>query len=295
MNFCFIINPNSGTKKSLAIFKQIEKQFKERNIHIDYHLTEHKEHAIDIIKNIEIDMYEGLIAIGGDGTFHEVINGLMKREDKKLIPIGIIPGGSGNSFLYDSDISDPSLIVNHILELNKRKIDIIEVKSGTEKIYSINLTGWGLVTDIGYFAEKNRWLGPSRYTIISIIEILKNKIRTATLSYKNQKIEKKFTFIIACNTKHVGKGMLMAPKAKIDDGLLDLIIVNGNVSRLKLFQTLPKLFKGTHIDDPEVEYLQLKDFSLYTNESNKLNIDGELKGHTPIDVRIIPNAIEILN
>ena len=87
----------------------------------------------------------------------------------------------------------------------------------------------------------------------------------------------------------------MAPKAKIDDGLLDLIIVNGNVSRLKLFQTLPKLFKGTHIDDPEVEYLQVKDFSLYTNEPNKLNIDGELKGHTPIDVRIIPNAIEILN
>ncbi len=295
MNFCFIINPNSGTKKSLNIFRNIKTQFEKKDIRIDSFITEHKGHAIDIMKNININEYQGVIVIGGDGTFHEVINGLMKRSDKQLIPIGIIPGGSGNSFLYNNDITSPLLIADQILKLNKRKIDIIEVKTSFDIIYSINLTGWGLVTDIGYFAEKNRWLGPSRYTIISIVEIIKNKIRTATLNYKNKKIKKEFTFIIACNTRHVGKGMMMAPNAKIDDGLLDLIIVNGNISRLKLFQTLPKLFKGTHIDDPEVEYLQVKDFSLHTDSKDNLNIDGELKGDTPIDVKIIPKAIEIFN
>ena len=87
----------------------------------------------------------------------------------------------------------------------------------------------------------------------------------------------------------------MAPKAATNDGLLDLIVVNGNLSRLKLFKTLPKLFKGTHIDDPEVSYHQVSNFSLITEEENLLNIDGELKGKTPIDVKIIPNAIEVFN
>jgi len=87
----------------------------------------------------------------------------------------------------------------------------------------------------------------------------------------------------------------MAPDAQIDDGLLDLIIVNGNISRFKLFQTLPKLFKGTHIHDDEVEYLKVKEFSLHTNDNDMLNIDGELKGNTPINVKVIPKAIEIFN
>ena len=113
--------------------------------------------------------------------------------------------------------------------------------------------------------------------------------------YGDEKIKKEFTFIVACNTRHVGKGMMMAPNAKIDDGLLDLIIVNGNISRFKLFQTLPKLFKGTHIHDPEVEYLQVKEFTIDTDGNDNLNIDGELKGSTPIDVKIIPQAVEIFN
>ena len=294
MNFCFIVNPNSGKKKSLNIFNNVKNKFHDMGIKADLYLTEYSQHATELIKNINIDRYDGAIVIGGDGTFHEVINGLLKRKDGKKIPIGIIPGGSGNSFLY-AQITQPLLIVDKILKLKKRKIDVIEVQTKNEKIYSINLTGWGLVTDIGYYAEKNRWMGPSRYTIISIFEIIKNKTRTAILNYKNKKIKKEFTFIIACNTKHVGKGMIMAPNAKINDGLLDLIIVNGNLSRLKLFQTLPKLFKGTHIDDPEVEYIQTEKFSLHTNNKELLNIDGELKGHTPIEVKIIPNAIEIFN
>jgi len=295
MNFCFIVNPNSGVKKSLDIFKQVENQFKKHGINPNLFITKSRGHAIDIMTNLNIDDYKGVVVIGGDGTFHEVVNGIINRKDQKKLPIGVIPGGSGNSFLYDNDIKEPALIVKQILKFNKRRIDIIEVKTKSEKIYSINLTGWGLVTDIGYFAEKNRWLGPSRYTIISIAEIIKNKIRTATLTYENKKIKKEFTFIVACNTRHVGKGMMMAPNAKIDDGLLDLIIVNGNISRFKLFQTLPKLFKGTHIHDPEVEYLQVKEFTIDTDGNDNLNIDGELKGSTPIDVKIIPQAVEIFN
>ena len=295
MKLCFLINPNSGKKKSLKIFKSIEHILKRKEIDFDFIKTEYKEHAIDLIKKIDLNQYDGLIIIGGDGTFHEVVNGIMLREDNIKIPIGIIPGGSGNSFLYESDNIDSLSVLENILLFKKRNIDIIKIKTPDEIIYSINLVGWGLVTDIGKSAEKFRWLGPSRYTLVSLIEIIKNKNRKATLLMNDKKNDSQFTFIIACNTKYVGKGMFMAPNADVSDGLLDLIVVKGNLTRRILFKTLPKLFKGTHIEDPNVTYYQIPKFSLKTKSNDLLNIDGELKGSTSIDVEVIHNAIEVLN
>ena len=85
------------------------------------------------------------------------------------------------------------------------------------------------------------------------------------------------------------------PNAVIDDGLLDLIIVKGSLSRCLLFKTLPKLFKGTHINDPNIEYKQVSKFSLLTKNKDLLNIDGELKGTTSIEVEVLNNAVEVFN
>ena len=295
MKLYFLINPNSGKKKSLKIFKSIQPLLNKKSIDYDFFETQYKGHAIDLIQKNNLKQYDGIIIIGGDGTFHEVVNGLMLRKDNINIPIGIIPGGSGNSFLYDLNDKNPLSVFKDILLFKKRSIDVIKIQTKDEIIYSINLVGWGLVTDIGKSAEKFRWLGTSRYTLVSLTEIIKNKERHATLLINNQKKEKKFTFIIACNTKYVGKGMFMAPDAEIDDGLLDLIVVKGNLSRTVLFKTLPKLFKGTHITDPNVEYYQVSRFSLKTKNEDLLNIDGELKGTSPINVEVLHNAIEVFN
>ena len=294
MKICIIINPNSGKKKALKIFQSIKPLLNQKKIHYDLYTTNYSGHAINIVSELTIKKYNGLIMIGGDGTFHEIVNGLMNRKDQKKIPIGIIPGGSGNSFLYDL-YQDPLIALKEIINFKKRSIDIIEVKTKNKLLYSINLVGWGLITDVGQNAEKHRWLGTSRYTLISLIEIIKNKTRKAKLIINKKEYSNAFTFIIACNTKHIGKGMYMAPKANVSDGLLDLVIVRGNLSRTRLFKTLPKLFKGTHISDSNVSYHQVSNFSLITKDCNLLNIDGELKGETPIDVKVIPSAIEIFN
>ncbi len=295
MKLYCLINPISGKQKSKKIFQSINHTLKLKNINFDYSETEYSGHAIKIAKELDLNSYNGIIIIGGDGTFHEVISGLMSRTDNKKIPIGIVPGGSGNSFLYSEKDNDPNSIFNKILKFEKQKIDVLKVKTPDDLLYSINLVGWGLVTDIGKSAEKYRWLGTSRYTLVSLIEIIKNKSRNATLIIENKEYKKTFTFIIACNTKYVGKGMYMAPSAVINDGLLDLIIVKGNLSRRLLFKTLPKLFKGTHINDPNIEYKQISKFSLLTKDKDLLNIDGELKGTTSIEVEVVNNAIEVFN
>jgi diacylglycerol kinase family enzyme len=159
----------------------------------------------------------------------------------------------------------------------------------------MNMIGWGLVTDIGNKAEHYRWLGTSRYTILSILEVLKNKSRSATLIIDDQKIEADFTFIIACNSIHVGKGMKMAPKAKLDDGLIDLIVVRSDITKTRLLATLPKLFDGSHVNQPEVSYFQTSSFSLIPKIDEIINIDGEIIGTTPIKVKMIPRILEIFS
>ena len=88
-------------------------------------------------------------------------------------------------------------------------------------------------------------------------------------------------------------GMKMAPDAKLDDGLIDLLVVDGDITRQRLFSVLPKLFDGTHINEPEVEYHQASSFSLIPQTDDILNIDGEMIGTTPINVDMLKQRIEI--
>ena len=92
---------------------------------------------------------------------------------------------------------------------------------------------------------------------------------------------------------YTGKGMKMAPLARLDDGLLDLLIVR-KAGRIKLLRMFPKIFSGKHIADPIVEYRQVRKFSIYPEEQSTLNIDGEMLGSTPVKVEILAKAIEVL-
>jgi YegS/Rv2252/BmrU family lipid kinase len=293
MKFILIVNPFSGKKQGLKILEKITPLFRINNIELNIIYTNYSGHAETLARDIDIENYNGLLLIGGDGTFHEVINGLLTRADNKKVPIGIIPAGSGNSFMRDLDITDPVKAINVIISNETRLIDVMRLEMEEKIQYSINLIGWGMVTDVGLSAEKMRWIGPSRYTIAALFQILFKKSRTAKLEIQGIKLETKFMFVIGCNSIHVGKGMKMAPKAKIDDGLVDIIVVESGISRLRLLSVLPKLYKGTHIFEPEVKYFQSDTFSLIPDNKDVLNIDGQIIGNTPIKVQVIPQTIEI--
>ena len=291
MNIFAIINPNSGTKNSIDIYNQCEQKVIDQGHCINKIITTHHMHAHDVIESISDDV-DQIILFGGDGTAHEVVNGLLKFN--KNVPIGIVPCGSGNSIIHDLDQLAWNVALDAILNINKRKIDVLEVKCGNKIIYAANIAGWGMVTDIGISAEKYRWLGTSRYTLMSIVEVFKYNTRKAKLSVDGDIMDEHFLFIMASNTIHTGKGMKISPEAKIDDGLMDVVIVKAGPSRLKLLNLLPKIFDGTHIKEKEVLYLQAKEIELITDEE-VLNIDGELKGKTPISIKVLPNRITLLN
>ena len=288
-----IVNPAGGTKKGLDILAKVKPLFQEANAELTILYTDYAGHAKDLANELDYSGYDGLCAIGGDGTMFEMVNGMLKRHDQDTIPLGLITGGTGNAFMHDIDCLDPLEAASRILKGKVRQLDIAKVNAKNKLYYSFNIIGWGLVTDAGYLAEKLRWLGGMRYDVAAILEVLMGKRRIAQLLMDNEVIEDDFVFIIACNTIHTGKAMRIAPRARLDDGKIDLVIVRKS-SKTKLLKLFPKLFSGEHIKSPLVEYRQVEKFSVIPKEDSSLNIDGELIGNTPIDVTMQPKMIEVL-
>ena len=293
MKFIITVNPHGGKKLGPRLLNRVKPLFEAKGIELFVVETTFAGHAKELANQLNITEYDGFIGIGGDGTLHEIINGMLSRHDGRKIPIGIIPGGSGNSYMHDLNLTDPLKAAKAIINGKTRSLDTAKVEVNHIIKYSNNMIGWGLVTDVGNKAEHFRWLGTNRYTILSVVEVLRHKSRPAALIMDDKKIEDEFTFIIACNSIHVGKGMKMAPKARLDDGLIDLIVIRSGVSRTRLLQVLPKLFDGSHINEPELEYYQTSQFSLIPETDEILNIDGEIMGSTPIKVEMISNAFDM--
>ena len=293
-----IVNPVSGKKKYAKLLPNTKLEFEKNNFKLEIVKSEYKGHIEKILNTYNIKNYNSCCIMGGDGSFHEAINGLMKRSDKLKIPLSLIPAGSGNSLGRDLNILNLKDAINNIVIDNKKSIDIAEINCNNQRIYNFNIAGWGMVANIGINAEKYRWLGTSRYTILSLFEIIFKKTNNLKIKYYDRtnnvyELKGNYIFAVICNTIHTGKGMKIAPKAKLNDGLIDLVLIK-NASRIKLLKLMPKLFTGKHINDDIVEYIHISKMKLIPNKNNQLNIDGEIKGETPFKLKVIPDAIEII-
>lgn len=286
-----VVNPQGGKKNGTAVLAEVMPHFEAAGIDVTIRETEHAGHAREMVRTMDFEDLDGLCAIGGDGTLHEIINGMLSRPDKLTLPLGQIPAGTGNSFLYGFDCHTPQDAVDRILAGATRPVDVAQVQLGEKTLYAFNIIGWGMVTDILIQSERLRWLGENRYTIASAIEVLKGKRRWAKLIVDGQETSSRFNFILACNTQHTGKGMRMAPRADVSDGLIDLIIVR-KARRLQMLRLLPTIFDGSHIESPLVEYVQAKQYALLPEVDEIINVDGELLERSPIRVEMIPHAFQ---
>ena len=137
--YYLLVNPKGGHKKGLEIYEKVKHIFSSAGTNITVLHTEYAGHAFDFANTLDFVGYDGLCAIGGDGTMYELINGMLKRDDKNKIPIGLITGGTGNSFMYDVDCLDPVDAAKRIVKHKLRPLDIAKVNANGELFYSFNI------------------------------------------------------------------------------------------------------------------------------------------------------------
>jgi YegS/Rv2252/BmrU family lipid kinase len=291
-HFVVIVNPHGGTRRGPAVLESVKPAFDAAGAKLDVHVSKHAGHVAEIAKSINTEDYDGVCVVGGDGTIHEAINGLMQQSQRTSTPLGFIPAGSGNSVLRHLNGLEPLEAVRRILAGHLQRLDVVRVTMSNQVMYSVNIVGWGSVVDISLTAERLRALGPSRYTVAALCHILRPKQRRAKLVLGGKTFEDQYVFVIACNTKFTGKGMQLAPDAELDDGKMDVVVVRPT-SRWQMFKLMNKIYDGSHLALPCVEVHQVRSLSIETASRDCLNVDGELKGTTPITAEVMPGALRI--
>jgi len=293
--YYFIVNKISGNGKGRKVWKKIEKLLQEKQIHYQVRFTERPKHAVEIVKEISSETGLTVVAVGGDGTIHDVANGLIDSN----IPLGIIPAGSGNDLARALQIPmNYQKALERILIGEQRKMDVGRI--GNE--YCITVTGIGFD---GKVAEENssskykKWLNTFRLGNLSYgLSFLHVLFQYRPVNVQLKVDEKNFSFlnvwfIAIANTPSYGGGIKICPEACYDDGLFDICIVH-DLSKWELLRTFPKAFVGKHVLHPGVTMLRGKQVDVASDWPVIVQGDGELLAKTPIQVTIERDALRII-
>lgn len=297
-----LVNPYSGRKKGKKVAEKATQILEKAGISVEPIYSEFAGHLVDISSSLSINSEDSIAVVGGDGSLSEVITGRMRTNSEELPRFAVIPAGTGNAQGTGIGIKNTEDAVERIISGRTQSIDLAEVKlsSGTIKKpgetmiwYSHNLVTWGLGVDSTILAEKIRWAGPIRYDVGIVIMILFNRRRKATLTIDDNKIEDDFTLFLIQNTQTGGSGLQLGPGASVDDGLMDLGILK-RMTRRSIFKAFSMLQKeARHVFHPSVKYHRFEKLKIETDEPTAINIDGELIGCTPLEMRVLPNSIKI--
>ena len=293
-NICCIVNPVSGLKKSLKVYYEAKNYFEKSNFSTSLFVSEYPNHIKDYVSKIDKNTFDRLIVFGGDGTINEVVNGLQNSNNLQSFKLGIVPTGSGNSVAHDTGLLDIEDSIRKCIGNDCLKMDVNQVDFDSFSRLSVSVLGWGMFSFGNIRAEKLRLLGPIRYDVASIITLLENKVHKAEIQVDGEHKMLECAFIVGCNSKHTGKGMIVAPKGGFADKKIDLITVGKNVNRFQVFEVFQKVYKGTHIDLPFVENIKVDSFSIDPGEMSFYNIDGDIVESQKASVRVVPEAINLL-
>lgn len=290
-HIALIANPYSGGKRAKTDLPMIEAELNRHGLTYDLFLTERHNHAVDLACQLDLTKYDAIVAAGGDGTNYQMLNGLMNCfPDATLPPLGLIPMGSGNSFALDLDMTSIADGINKVIAGETRPVDVCYFTQNEKRHYFVNLMGFGFVTDVAVMADYFKYLGDFSY-ILGVIGCTAGlKFHHLEMELDGELITGENCFVEFCNSRYTGGKMLMAPAAKIDDGLFDVVIL-GTITRRGLLATFPKLFKGTHGEHPSARFYQARHAVVKCVPEKQLLPDGELLGTTPMEVGILPQRV----
>jgi YegS/Rv2252/BmrU family lipid kinase len=299
MNIVFVVNnKNERLAKELP---KLEKYCQERNLSdVKFVSTLWKKHAVEIAKQVTEEGCKYLIAVGGDGTLHEVINGVMQSslQANNYPHIGLLPYGSANDFARTADISKSmEELIGLIQTQTTQQIDLgkIVFPQSQKTYFFINVAGAGLGALVIQKLEKSTSkLSPSlnyfRYILKGFLAYTKKEV-SCTSSHWQWK--GKLLQLTIAKGRYFGNGICATPDAKLSDGQFQVAIF-ADLSIWDYLKNIVKLKTGVKIKHPEVSYHTSKELVIESSDSCGVEADGEYLGLAPATLSVLPKAISFL-
>jgi diacylglycerol kinase (ATP) len=294
--FLAIVNPAAGGGKSAKRAASALEQLREKGLDVDVISTTGRGHAIELAAEAYTQGYRRFIAVGGDGTAYEILNGIFGlAKAQERVSLGFLPLGTGNSFLRDFAKEGADASFRALLERRTRRVDLVRLTHGAGTIFSLNILSVGFTADVG--ALTNRYfkpLGPFGYLLGVFVRVAQLKRRAFTLRCDDDPDwdERCALFLTFNNSKYTGGKMLIAPDADSTDGYIEFVRW-GPIGRLGLLRTLPRLFDGTHIKHPLASRRAIRHVEFDLPVPVDVLIDGEIAALECKSIDILPGALDV--
>ena len=288
-------NPTSGGGRAAKLLKRIEMLLHSRGVSADIFLSSS---AADLESQVQREVASGsdfLVSAGGDGTLHSVVNAAFGSE----VVFGVIPAGGGNDFARALDLPlKPIPAFASAIAGELRSVDLVKVcnSDGHVRLY-LGGGGVGLDSDTAQFASQrfHNWPGRLRYVAAAIRAFSKFAARRVCISSGESAIVPWQKAVIASvlNTPTFGAGIRLLPNARIDDGFVD-VAVREDLRVSELFRVLPRLVSTGSLTLPGLQVFRARKLRIETDPPVLFQGDGELLGHTPVEIEVLPEAAKFL-
>jgi diacylglycerol kinase (ATP) len=283
-----LLNPNAGRGKARLVLREALEVVHRGGVGVDVQESRDAQHLLALARQAAAEKPDAIVSVGGDGTHHYVLNGIVGSE----IPLGIIPAGSGNDFAKGLGIPTQARAAAEVLlAANTRRIDLGRAEN---TVYGC-IAGAGFDSVVTRYAnERCRRLRGSWAYAWSILRCLK--------SYRPEPLEivsdvREFSgdvaFAVVGNNVSYGGGIHLTPRAKLDDGLLDVCVVP-YMGKLEFLQWVRSAYRGEHLRHPRIIHFQAPKVSLSTTSRLELFGDGEFMQELPATIEVVPRALPVI-
>ena len=296
-----IVNPVAGNGRGAKFWPQIRNELVAVGADFDFALTEGPDHAVELARNAMSDGCRLVVAVGGDGTIHEVVNGLVTEgQVPQGLVLGAISCGTGSDFARTVGLArEPVAAARRLLLGEQRSIDLGVIKcwrEGQEIIeYFPNAAGLGFD---GEAALRVNWRskvggGTIPYLIGLVLTLISYENKRVTITLDDRTLELRSIFVVVANGRYFGGGMHIAPDAEPDDGKFD-VVVAGDVTKLEFLGQVPRVYRGTHLSHPKLDVYRSSSVHVESSDQLVLQADGEYVGEAPATFSLMPGALTVL-
>lgn len=292
-----VINPAAGGGRCGKRFPAALERLRAAGVEVDTAQTSGPGEAIELVRTAWADGRRRFIAVGGDGTGYEVVNGLFPAaaESGERPVLGFLPLGTGNSFLKDFTEAGAEHTIEALAKGARRPCDVIRLVHAEGTLHYINLLSIGFVADVnGLRARRFKRWGEFGYVLAVITAVAGLRARGYPMRVDDGELDEvPQVFSSFNNSKFTGGKMMMAPHADTADGTIAVVRV-GEMGRMSLLATFPKIFEGTHVEHPAVSTCQAARVELSLTEAIDVMVDGEALQVLPQVLDVLPGALDVV-
>lgn len=281
----FIINTDSKSGKQCK--EVIERELESRGTDYRIFLPEHADQAKIIARQLCEEGETEIIAVGGDGTFHQVLNGIV---DVEKVRLGLIPCGTGNDFAKKIGFSakDPLYCLDVILSGKCKSTDYLVI----DGVRCLNVLGAGIDVDVLKRYSEMPGKGKIRYLISLVISLIKFKPYKIKVKIGDEEEEHNALVAACANGSYLGGGIPIAPEAAIDDGKIDVMIADC-IRKIDILPMLIKLMKGKILETGVAELKRTEEVEVISQEKCAIQIDGEIYENLDFKVKIVKDKLQV--